>query len=129
MTYTFKLARRLAVLFGIAVLVLSSFLLGLHIGSPLIRLPLNVQYWIATALATAVGQIFTVDKGFASSALWLRKTFPNRPPSFYYRANFFLSCVAGTFLGVVIMQPTDVRAAVSAGLCWPAIIRGGKTPV
>jgi hypothetical protein len=123
MTYTFKLAKRLAICLTIGVLVLMALGLGLLIGSPVHHLPPILQQWIVAALGSALVQIFSLHKGFGASLAWLKQMFPSRSEVFYFRWNFLLSWASGTIVGMLVMQPDDIHGALTAGLTWPFIIQ------
>jgi hypothetical protein len=141
MTYTFKLSRRLAVVFlcGVAAVVLLAvgFLLGsspdsirylrhtidrlialLHLPSPTWFL-----YLLVVAIGCAAGRVFPFQREFAGAREFLEHMFPGRTPVFYERTDFILSCALGSILGMLIVQPTSVHTALATGLGWPFIVR------
>jgi hypothetical protein len=141
MTYTFKLSRRLAVVFlsgGLAlVLVALGFLLGssettayliglisgrfaalLHSG-----IATKIFYLIIVGIGCAAGQVFPFQREFPGSRHFLQHMFPGRTALFYQRADFFVTCIMGSILGMLIVQPASVHTALATGLGWPFIIR------
>jgi hypothetical protein len=136
MTFTFKLSRRLAVLFLSAfVLVGLGFLLGsLSDGSSSLvrdRIAALLQsgivtkffYLIIVGIGCVAGRMFPFQRDFQGSREFLEHMFPGRAAVFYERTDFFLSCVMGSILGMLIVQPTSVHTALATGLGWPFIIR------
>src|SRR4051812_19696879 len=141
MTYTFKLSRRLAVVFlcalVAAVLVALGFLLGSSPDStryiPVIndRLAVLLRSRAATwtyplvivAIGCASGRVFPFQREFAGAREFLEHMFPGRSLQFYERADLFLSCTLGSVLGMLIVGPTSVHAALATGLGWPFIVR------
>jgi hypothetical protein len=141
MTYTFKLSRRLAVVFAAAVVALVLVGLGFLLGSSsdsirylnLIRdgfaalrhsrVATWVYYLIIVAIGCAAGRVFPFQREFAGSREFLEHMFPGRTLLFYERADFFLTCALGSVLGMLIVQPTTVHTALATGLGWPFIVR------
>jgi branched-subunit amino acid transport protein AzlD len=141
MTYTFKLSRRLAVIFLCAVAAVVLVALGFLLGSspdstryipllsdrlaPLLRS--RAATWtfhlIVVAIGCAAGRVFPFQREFAGAREFLEHMFPSRSLQFYERADFFLSCALGSVLGMLIVQPTSVHAALATGLGWPFIVR------
>jgi hypothetical protein len=141
MTYTFKLSRRLAVVFlcvlFAAVLVALGFLLGsspdstrnLHLIMDRLaalsrsRAATWTYHLIIVAIGCASGRVFPFQREFAGAREFLEHMFPGRSLQFYERADFFLSCTLGSVLGMLIVQPMSVHAALATGLGWPFIVR------
>jgi hypothetical protein len=139
MTYTFKLSRRLAVVFLSGVLALVLVAIGFLFGSAsdithdLIsdRLVALLQSGIATKLlylvivgiGCAAGRVFPFQGEFQGAREFLEHMFPGRTLLFYERADFFVTCVLGSILGMIIVQPASAHTALATGLGWPFIIR------
>jgi hypothetical protein len=137
MTYTYKLSRRLAVIFVAVVsallLVAFGFLLGtfahsLHFSSerwvPLLHsAATRLFYLVIVGIGCAAGRVFPFQREFEGSREFLEHMFPGHRPVFYDRWDFFLSCVLGAVLGMLIVQPTSVHTALATGLGWPFIVR------
>jgi len=139
MTYTFKLSRRLAVIILAGVLALVLVGLGFLLGSSLDTtayltsdrfaallqsdIATKIFYLIITGIGCAAGRVFPFQREFQGSREFLEHMFPGRTPLFYERADFFISCVLGSILGMLIVQPTSVHTALATGLGWPFIIR------
>lgn len=139
MTYTFKLSRRLAVVFLSAAVALAllalGFLLGsssnatLHLGldrlAPIMqsRIATRIFYFIIVAVGCAAGRVFPFQREFQGSREFLEHMYPGRTPLFYERADFFVTCIMGSILGTLIVQPATVHTALATGLGWPFIVR------
>jgi hypothetical protein len=141
MTYTFKLSRRLAVIFLCAVVTVALVALGFLLGSspdsthyiPILRDQLAALFrsraatWtyhlIIVAIGCASGRVFPFQREFAGAREFLEHMFPGRSLQFYERTDFFLSCALGSVLGMLIVQPASVHAALATGLGWPFIVR------
>jgi hypothetical protein len=138
MTYTFKLSRRLAVVFLSSVLALVLVALGFLLGSfsdtttyltsdrfaaLLEAIATKIFYLIIVGIGCAAGRVFPFQRGFQGSREFLKHMFPGRTPLFYERWDFFVSCVTGSILGMLIVQPASVHTALATGLGWPFIIR------
>ena len=141
MTYTFKLSRRLAVIFLCAVVAVALVAIGFLLGSspdsaryiPLLgnrlaallhsRAATWTLHLIIVTIGCASGRVFPFQREFAGAREFLEHMFPGRALQFYERADFFLSCTLGSVLGMLIVQPTSVHAALATGLGWPFIVR------
>jgi hypothetical protein len=139
MTYTFKLSRRLAVVFLSAAVGLVLLALGFVLGSvsdstpylsgdglaALLQSPLTTKifYLLIVAIGCAAGRVFPFQREFQGSRDFLEHMYPGRAPLFYERADFLVSCILGSILGMLIVQPASVHAALATGLGWPFIVR------
>jgi hypothetical protein len=139
MTYTFKLSRRLAVIFlsaavGLVLLALG-FLLGsvsetthylssdwlaAFLKSPI---PTKIFYLLIVAIGCAAGRVFPFQREFQGSRDFLEHMYPGRAPVFYERTDFLVTCIMGSILGMLIVQPDSVHTALATGLGWPFIVR------
>jgi hypothetical protein len=138
MTYTFKLSRRLAVIFLAGVIAVVLVALGFLLGSFSQSIPYlssirfaillesglaRIFYLIIVGLGCAAGRVFPFQREFQGSREFLEHMFPGRMPLFYERADFLVTCVMGSILGMLIVQPTSVHTALATGLGWPFIVR------
>jgi hypothetical protein len=142
MTYTFKLSRRLAVVILGSVLALLLVALGYLLGSYsditpyligkftsgrfaafLHSIATKVFYLIIVGIGCAAGRVFPFQREFQGSREFLEHMFPGRTPLFYERTDFLVSCVMGSILGMLIVQPVSVHTALATGLGWPFIVR------
>jgi hypothetical protein len=139
MTYTFKLSRRLAVVFLSGVLAVALVAVGFLLGSSADTTPdlisdglaallqsglaTKLLYLIIVGIGCAAGRVFPFQREFQGSREFLEHMFPGRTLVFYDRADFFVTCVMGSILGMIIVQPTSVHTALATGLGWPFIVR------
>jgi hypothetical protein len=138
MTYMFKLSRRLAVVILSSALALVLVGLGFLLSSfsdttpyfisgrfaaLLQSVTTQIFYLIIVGIGCAAGRVFPFQRGFEGSREFLEHMFPGRTPLFYERTDFLLSCVMGSILGMLIVQPASVHTALATGLGWPFIIR------
>lgn len=139
MTYTFKLSRRLAVIFLSAAVALALVALGFLIGStsdsiphlssdwlaPILRsrIATKIFYFLIVAIGCAAGRVFPFQQDFQGARAFVKHMYPGRTPGFYARADFVISCVMGSILGTLIIQPDTVHTALATGLGWPFIVR------
>jgi hypothetical protein len=142
MTYAFKLSRRLAVIFLWGAVVLGALVLvavGFVIGSSSDTAPYLISdrfaaflrsavatklvYLIVVGIGCAAGRVFPFQREFQGSREFLEHMFPGRALLFYERTDFFISCVLGSIMGMIIVQPTSIHTALATGLGWPFIIR------
>jgi hypothetical protein len=138
MTYRFKLSRRLAVIFLSGVLAVALLAVGFLIGSStdasalishrlasLLQsgLATKFPYLIIVGIGCAAGRMFPFQREFQGSREFLEHMFPGRTLLFYERTDFFVTCIMGSILGMIIVQPASVHTALATGLGWPFIIR------
>ena len=139
MTYTFKLSRRLAVVFLSAAVALALLALGFLLGSsstttlPLgfdrlaslmhSRLATRIFYFLIVAIGCAAGRVFPFQRDFQGSRDFLKHMYPGRTSLFYQRTDFVVTCIMGSILGTLIVQPATVHTALATGLGWPFIVR------
>ena len=139
MTYTFKLSRRLAVIFLFAAVALVLLALGYALGTssnttlrlgidrltPLLqsRIATKLFYVVIVAVGCAAGRVFPFQRDFQGSRDFLKHMYPGRTALFYERTDFFVTCIMGSILGTLIVQPATVHTALATGLGWPFIVR------
>src|SRR3954469_4290327 len=139
MTYTFKLSRRLAVALLAGVVALGLLALGFLLGSlsdsthhllsgwsaALLQSTIvtKIIYLIVVGIGCAAGRVFPFQREFQGSREFLEHMFPDRTMLFYERADFFVTCIMGSILGMIIVQPNSVHTALATGLGWPFIVR------
>ena len=83
----------------------------------------RLLYLIVVGIGCAAGRVFPFQREFQGSRDFLEHMFPGRTLVFYERTDFFISCVLGSILGMIIVQPTSVHTALATGLGWPFIVR------
>jgi hypothetical protein len=142
MTYTFKLSRRLAVVFlsgAVALVALVLVAVGFLLGSSSDTTPYlisdrfaallqstlatKIVYLVVVGIGCAAGRVFPFQREFQGSREFLEHMFPGHTVVYYERADFFISCVMGSILGMIIVQPTSIHTALATGLGWPFIVR------
>lgn len=62
-------------------------------------------------------------KGFKGTIPFLKQCFPGLSKECYFRINFFLIVVIGTFFGYLLSQPKTPTACIFAGLTWTGSIQ------
>lgn len=78
------------------------------------------QRWFPfVLLASAVGWVLGLVKGFAGTKDWLAKYFPNPPKLLWFILDSLVYVGVGAILGTVIYNPTTATAALAAGITWP----------
>lgn len=68
---------------------------------------------------------------FKGTMPFFENFFPGKSVEFYYRLNFVILPVVGTFLAYILLEPKGVYQSVFAGLSWSgsliALLRKPKT--
>lgn len=62
-------------------------------------------------------------KGFKGTIPFFKQCFPGKSKKYYYRINFFLIVIIGTFFGYLLSQPETPAACIFAGLTWTGSIQ------
>lgn len=62
-------------------------------------------------------------KGFKGTIPFLKQCFPGMSKECYFRINFFLIVIIGTFFGYLLSQPETPSACIFAGLTWTGSIQ------
>ena len=62
--------------------------------------------------------IFSDYKGFENSKSFLKAQFPRRKKVFYSRADFLMTTVMGSTIGLITFQPDTAYEALAAGFGW-----------
>jgi len=70
-------------------------------------------------VASAVGWVIGIVKGFSGSKDWLDRYWPQAPSLMVWLLDFLVFGVVGGYFGTGIYEPTTFVAAMSAGLSWP----------
>jgi hypothetical protein len=78
----------------------------------------TIGLYLLTLFGTTAAYVFGLMKGFEGSVAFLRNFFPNRSDLFYTRVDFFLVCLIGSLLGIIIFQPRATIEAIAAGFGW-----------
>lgn len=77
---------------------------------------------VAFTAAFAAMLSFT-PKGFKGTIPFLKQCFPGWSKKCYYRINFFLIIIIGTFFGYLMSQPETPISCIIAGLTWTGSIQ------
>jgi hypothetical protein len=147
MTYTYKLARRMAMLWvgrctvGLVLLVVA-FFVGWTLGAPLgasgavpginpgplsipnLELPPSLVQWLVVWFGSLAGHVFRFQGEFTGAKDFLRQVFPNRSMAFYARVDLWVSSTMGSVLGMIIIAPATPYTQLVTGLAWPFLVRG-----
>ena len=79
--------------------------------------------WILTWIGAICGHILSVyAKDFEGNIPFLKQIFPNKKKAFYARLNFLLLPLIGTLLAMIILEPTNLKSCIGAGLSWSGSI-------
>lgn len=77
---------------------------------------------VAITAAFAAMLSFT-PKGFKGTIPFLKQCFPSRKKEWYFRVNFILIIIIGTFFGYLMSSPKSPVACIIAGLTWTGSIQ------
>jgi hypothetical protein len=146
MTYTFKIARRLAVCLLLCATATLLVTLGVIIGRASVTppsgtlawmllivgdawetlgqvTPPNLIYYPLVAFGSLIGRIFSLQGDFGGSLPFLTQALPGRAPAYYHWLDLILSSVVGTVVGIVVINPDMAITALATGLGWPLLLR------
>jgi hypothetical protein len=73
-----------------------------------------------TALGCITAFIYSEQKGLKGSLNFWKKCFPGRTDAFYFRADFIMSALVGTGIGLILYSPQNPHQALAAGIGWTA---------
>jgi hypothetical protein len=68
-------------------------------------------------LGSVCTQLLSLNE-FRGTVPFFENFFPNRSDAFYYRLNFLILPLVGTFLALYLLDPKGVYQSVFAGLSW-----------
>lgn len=71
--------------------------------------------WLG-ALCAHVLSLYSSE--FNGTIPFIKNIFPNRSDKFYFRWDFFLLPVIGALLAYVLLDPTNLKSSIFAGLSW-----------
>jgi hypothetical protein len=75
-------------------------------------------FW-TVMMASLLGWVLGMVKGFEGSKDWLSKYWPSSPKPLLFAIDFLIFVVFGAYIGVGLYQPANFTAALGAGLAWP----------
>ena len=81
------------------------------------------QSWFLPSLISWFGSICghilsLYSDDFKGSQPFLKKMFPNKNETFYVRLDFILLPIIGAVLSMILLEPTNIKSAMFAGLSW-----------
>src|ERR1017187_565538 len=93
-------------------------------GKPILDIP-NIHkqpfFW-TVMVASVLGWILGMVKGFDSSKDWLAKYLKKVPMFLLFCTDLLIFVVIGAYVGTGLYQPTTFSAALAAGLTWPVAL-------
>lgn len=75
-------------------------------------------HYIFAVFGAGTAHALTLHKDYQGTVNFLRKLFPDRKDTFYFRVDAILSIIIGSIIGYVLTQPTSPNQALIAGLGW-----------
>ena len=79
--------------------------------------------WFLTWIGAICGHVLSVyAKDFEGTIPFLKQIFPIKKKAFYARLNFLLLPIIGTLLAMIILEPTNLKSCIGAGLSWSGSI-------
>lgn len=82
----------------------------------------------AVMLASMVGWILGITKGFSSSRDWLGNYVENSHWLVVFVLDAVLFVLVGAYIGTGIYEPTSIVAALGAGITWPVALGALASP-
>ncbi len=81
------------------------------------------QPWLLPSLISWFGAICghilsLYSDDFKGCQPFLKKMFPNKKETFYVRFDFILLPIIGAVLSMILLEPTNLKSAMFAGLSW-----------
>jgi hypothetical protein len=73
-------------------------------------------------VASLIGWVLGMVKGFDSSKDWLAKYMKRVPSSLLFFVDLVIFVVVGAYVGTGLSQPATFSAALAAGLTWPVAL-------
>jgi hypothetical protein len=78
----------------------------------------GLRIGLTTLFGSAGMYVFSAYKGFDNSINFLKRMFPGRSDTFYYRFDFFLMSLSGATIGLITFAPQGIYQALAAGFGW-----------
>lgn len=75
-------------------------------------------FWDVLA-ASAGGWVLGLVKGFSGVKDWIARYWPSAPLPVVFALDLFVFVVVGAFIGTGIYNPSNLIAALAAGITWP----------
>ena len=76
-------------------------------------------WFLDVLLASTVGWVVGMVKGFAGTKDWLDKYWPTSPRLVTFILDVLVFVVVGAYFGTGIYSPNSLQSALAAGLSWP----------
>jgi hypothetical protein len=70
-------------------------------------------------VASVVGWVLGMVKGFSSTKDWLTQYWPGAPKPAFFLLDMGVFVIVGAYFGTGIYDPSSFVAALGAGLTWP----------
>lgn len=86
-------------------------------------LTIIIRVLVVAFTAAFAAMLSLSPKGFEGTIPFLKQCFPGKNKKYYFRLNFFLIVVIGTFFGYLLSQPETLPACIFAGLTWTGSIQ------
>ena len=82
-----------------------------------------IRILIVAVTAAFAAMLSFTPKGFKGTIPFLKKFFPSWKEERYFRVNFVLIIIIGTFFGYLMSSPKSPVACIIAGLTWTGSIQ------
>lgn len=79
-------------------------------------------FFFDVMMASIIGWIIGITKGFSSSRQWLSNYLKNTPVVVVFILDLLIFVVVGAYVGTGVYQPTNFVAALGAGITWPVAL-------
>ena len=76
-------------------------------------------FFIEVMMASIIGWILGITKGFSTSRDWLSNYLQTTPIWVTFIVDLFIFVVVGAYIGTGLYQPNNFVAALGAGITWP----------
>lgn len=75
------------------------------------------NYFI-TLFGATFAYMFSIRRGFTGSETFLKRFFPGKTETFYFRLDFVLVTFCGSLIGTIFYAPGNPFQALAAGIGW-----------
>lgn len=82
-----------------------------------------IRLLVVAITAAFAAMLSYTPKGFKGTIPFLKQCFPGKSKECYFRINFILIVIIGTFFGYLLSQPKTPIACIIAGLTWTGSIQ------
>lgn len=78
-----------------------------------------------TYLGAVFGHILSLySNEFKGAIPFLERAFPGKSATFYFRLDFLILPIIGCFLAFVLLDPSNLKSSIFAGLSWSGTLTG-----